>query len=160
MLIRTFEHHDLARLTELAIEVFGPFYEDSFRPVVGEAIFARQHGQWREDYHTLLAAVHAPEHNKYAAVAEIDGVIAGFVGWEIDPSREHGCIRILAVDAHHRRDRLGTKLCEHAFSHMRTHGTVYVEISTGGDHFHAPARALYESLGCIKWPIAGYLREL
>jgi hypothetical protein len=37
MLIRSFEQHDLARLTELTeltIETFGPFYEDSFRPLV------------------------------------------------------------------------------------------------------------------------------
>ena len=36
----------------------------------------------------------------------------------------------------------------------------YVEIGTDGDAFHTPARALYESLGCIKWLGAVYLREL
>ncbi len=160
MLIRSPEQHDLARLTEVAIEAFGQFYEDAFRPVVGEVIFTRQHGQWREDYHTLLATLHAPQHHKYAAIADIGGVIAGFVGWEIDQSRERGRIRILAVDAHYRRGHLGTALCEHAFSHMSARGAVYVEIGTGGDPFHAPARALYESLGCIKWPWAAYLCEL
>lgn len=150
MFIRSFEPQDLARLAELAIETFGPFYENSFRPVVGEVIFTRQHGQWREDYHTLVAALHAPQQHKYAAIADIDGATAGFVGWEIDPSHEHGCLRILAVGASYRRDHVGTSLCEHAFNHMRAHGTVYVEIGTGGDEFHAPARALYESLGCIK----------
>lgn len=120
--------------------MFGPFYEDSFRPLVGEAIFTRQHGRWREDYHTLLATLHTPEGNKHTAVAEIDGVIAGYVAWEIDLSREHGRIKILAVDARHRRDHLGTELCEHAFGHMRTHGAAHVEIGTGGDPVPAPAR--------------------
>jgi ribosomal protein S18 acetylase RimI-like enzyme len=160
MFIRTFEPRDLARLTELTIETFGPFYEDTFRPLAGEVIFARQHGRWREDYHALLAALHAPEHNKHVAVADIGGVVAGYAGWEVDLSRERGCLTILAVDADHRRGHLGTSLCEHAFSHMRARGAVYVEIGTGGDAFHAPARALYESLGCIKVPTAVYLREL
>ncbi|MFJ6617833.1 GNAT family N-acetyltransferase [Kitasatospora sp. NPDC091335] len=160
MIIRSFEPRDLPRLTELTIETFGPFYEDSFRPLVGEVVFTRQHGQWREDYHTLLTTLHTPEHNKHAAVADLDGQIAGYVGWEIDPAREHGTIGILAVDARHRRDHLATELCEHAFGHMRAHGAVYAEIGTGGDEFHAPARALYESLGCIKLPVAVYFREL
>jgi ribosomal protein S18 acetylase RimI-like enzyme len=160
MLIRTFESRDLARLTELTIETFGPFYQDSFRPLVGDVISTRQHGQWREDYHALLATLHDPAHDKHVAVADIGGMIAGYVGWEIDLAREHGRIEILAVDAHHRRGHLGTDLCERAFEHMRAHGAVYVEIGTGGDAFHAPARALYESLGCIKLPVAVYFREL
>lgn len=160
MIIRSFESRDLPRLIELTIETFGPFYEDSFRPLVGEVVFTRQHGQWREDYGTLLATLHAPEHNKYVAVADLDGEIVGYVGCEIDPARERGTISILAVDAHRRRDHLATDLCEHAFSYLRAHGAVYAEIGTGGDDFHAPARALYESLGCIKLPVAVYFREL
>ncbi|GAA3514440.1 hypothetical protein GCM10022220_62510 [Actinocatenispora rupis] len=160
MIVRPFEPRDLPRLTELTIDTFGPFYEDSFRPLVGEAIFARQHGHWREDYDPLLATLHDPDRHRHVAVADLDGVPAGYVGWEIDPARQHGSIRILAVDAPHRRAHLGTELCEHAFRHMRTHGARYVEIGTGGDEFHARARALYESLGCIKLPLAVYFREL
>ncbi|MFE4976778.1 GNAT family N-acetyltransferase [Kitasatospora sp. NPDC056651] len=160
MIIRSFEPQDFARLTELTIETFGPFYEESFRPLVGEVVFARQHGRWREDYRTLLATLHTPEHGKHVAVADLDGAIAGYVGWEIDPTRERGTIGILAVDPHHRRDHLATDLCEHAFGHMRDHGARYVEIGTGGDEFHGPARELYESLGCVKLPVAVYFREL
>jgi len=36
MHIRTFVQSDLARLIELTIQTFGPFYEDHFRPLVGE----------------------------------------------------------------------------------------------------------------------------
>jgi len=38
MLIRSYVQSDLARLTELTIETFRPFYEESFRPLVGELI--------------------------------------------------------------------------------------------------------------------------
>ena len=58
MLIRAFTEHDLAPLTELTIDTFRPFYEDSFRPLVGEAVFvgglAGLEWKWREQ---LLTAV-------------------------------------------------------------------------------------------------------
>ncbi|CAM5267823.1 hypothetical protein SALBM217S_08278 [Streptomyces griseoloalbus] len=50
MRIRAFTPQDLTALTDLTIETFRPFYEDSFRPLVGEAVFANQHGDWRDDY--------------------------------------------------------------------------------------------------------------
>ncbi|MFJ8933404.1 GNAT family N-acetyltransferase [Streptomyces sp. NPDC102364] len=43
---------------------------------------------------------------------------------------------------------------------MRLRGAEIVEIGTGGDPFHAPARALYEQLGCTQSPVAVYFRQL
>jgi GNAT superfamily N-acetyltransferase len=69
-------------------------------------------------------------------------------------------LRVVAVDPVHRRSRVGAALCEHVFAQMRTLGAEMVEIRTGADDFHAPARALYESLGCVQYPTAAYYREL
>ncbi|MFC8366469.1 MULTISPECIES: GNAT family N-acetyltransferase [unclassified Streptomyces] len=160
MLIRAFGRHDQARLVELTIDTFRPFYEDSFRPLVGEVVFANQHGDWREDYRKQVSELHDPELHKYVAVAEIGGALAGYVAWNVDPARHNGRIEILAVAPEHRRDHVGTRLCEHAFDEMRRLGAQVVEIGTGGDPFHAPARALYENLGCVRLPLAVYYRQL
>lgn len=160
MFIRSYVDADLARLTELTIETFRPFYEDSFRPLVGEAIFANQHGDWRDDYRRQVAGLHDPGQHKYVAIAEQGGVLAGYVAWSVDPARRNGTVTILAVAAEHRRGSVGTALCEHAFDAMRELDAEVVEIGTGGDDFHAPARALYESLGCVQLPVAVYYREL
>lgn len=160
MLIRSFRQHDQALLTEFTIETFRPFFEESFRPLVGDTIFAIQHGDWREDYHTLVAGLHDPATHKYVAIAEIDDVVAGYVGWNVDPARRHASVKILAVSAEHRREHVGRDLCEHAFAQMRALGAEMVVIGTGGDQFHAPARALYESLGCVQFPSAAYFRQL
>lgn len=160
MLIRSFVPHDLARLTELTIETFRPFYEDSFRPLVGEVIFANQHGNWRDDYRKQVAELHDPSQHKYVAVAETDDAIAGYVAWRADPASRNGRITMLAVTAEHRRHHAGTALCEHAFGAMRTLGAEVVVIGTGGDPFHAPARALYERLGCTQFPVAVCYRQL
>ena len=160
MLIRPFVPHDLPRLTELTIETFRPFYEDSFRPLVGEVVFANQHGNWRDDYRRQVAGLHDPGQHKYVAVAEAEGDIAGYVAWSADPVRRNGSIEILAVAAGYRRHHAGTALCEHAFGALRALGAEVVVIGTGGDPFHAPARALYETLGCTPLPVAVYYRRL
>jgi ribosomal protein S18 acetylase RimI-like enzyme len=82
------------------------------------------------------------------------------VAWSVNPARRNGSITILAVAAEHRRGNVGAALCEHAFDEMRQLDAEVVEIGTGGDQFHAPARALYESLGCIQLPVAVYYRKL
>jgi len=51
-------------------------------------------------------------------------------------------------------------LCECAFGEMRALGAEVVEIGTGADPFHTPARALYERLGCTQLPIAVYYKQL
>ena len=160
MLIRSFLQNDLVGLTDLTIETFGPFYEDSFRPLVGDVIFANQHGRWRADYRREVTELHDPDQHKYIAVAELEGTVVGYVAWNVDPARRNGRITHLAVSAEHRRRHVGTALCEHAFSEMRTLGAEVAVIGTGGDAFHAPARALYESLECTLLPVAVYYRQL
>jgi len=160
MELRSFDQRDLPRLVDLTIETFGPFYEDHFRPAVGEIVFARQHGDWRGDYRRLVPGLHDPENGKHVVVAESDGAIVGFVGWKVDPERERGEIEIVAVSAEHRGRRIGTALCEHAIADMKERGARMVAIGTGGDAFHAPARALYERLGCTQYPVSVYFKEI
>lgn len=160
MHIRSYVDADLARLIDLTIDTFGPFYEESFRPLVGDLIFTRQHGDWRGDYRRQVPGLHDPAAHKYVAVAVADDVPAGYVAWHLDTARQHATVEILAVAREHRGAGIATALCEHAFAAMRAEGSEYVEIGTGGDEFHAPARAFYESIGCLKLPVAVYFREL
>src|SRR5215472_881614 len=117
--IRSYHPRDLNVLTELTIATFGPFFENHFRPLFGEVIFAHQHGRWADDYRAQVPALHDPAASKHVAVAEAgDGAIAGYVAWKIDPARRHGDVIILAVASAHRRERIGTALCNHAFNDM------------------------------------------
>ena len=148
MNIRSYQPGDLNALIELTIATFGPFYENHFRPLVGEVIFRHQHGRWADDYRAQVPALHDPAAWKYVAVAETgSGAIAGYVAWTVDPARRHGDIEILAVAETHRREHIGTALCDYAFSDMKEKDLEVVTIGTGGtDSFHGPA-GLYESLG-------------
>ena len=162
MNIRPYHSRDLDTLTELTIATFGPSYENHFRPLVGEAIFQHQHGRWADDYRAQVPTLHDPAAGKHVAVAETSGAtVAGYVAWTVDPARRHGDIVILAVAAAHRREHIGTALCEYAFEDMTDQGAEVVTIGTGGtDSFHAPARALYDSLGCVPVHVAVYFKQL
>lgn len=160
MHIRPFLPADLPRLIDLTIETFGPFYEDSFRPQVGELVFSHQHGSWRNDYRGQVPALHDPNNGKLVAVADIGGTVVGYVAWKVDASRKHGEIDILAVSAENRRHHTGTYLCEHALANMKASGVEVVALGTGGDRFHAPARSLYESLGFTPFPGVAYFKAI
>jgi ribosomal protein S18 acetylase RimI-like enzyme len=161
MTIRPYQPSDLPALVDLTIEVFGPFYEQSFRSMVPPDVFTHQHGSWADDYRASVPRLHDPDAGKHVAVAEdAGGALAAYVAWVIDADRRHGDIDVLAVRASARRHGLGRALCETAMDDMRRRGVEVVGLGTGGDPFHAPARALYESLGFHVVPVSMYLRSL
>ena len=162
MNIRPYRLSDLNALTELTIATFGPFYENHFRPLVGETIFQHQHGRWADDYRVQVPTLHDPAAGRHVAVAETsDGAIAGYVAWTADLAKRHGEVVILAVAEAHRRHHMGTALCQYALDDMARKDVEVVTIGTGGtDSFHAPARALYERLGCIPVNVAVYFKQL
>jgi ribosomal protein S18 acetylase RimI-like enzyme len=159
MHIRTYRDPDFDDVLSLTIDTFRPFYEDHFRPLVGDAVFGHQHGSWRDDYRRQVADLHDPDRHRFVDVAE-DGRLLGYVGWNVDVGRRHGTIDILAVDSAARGAGIGTELCEQALTRMRELGAEVVEIGTGGDDFHAPARRLYERLGLTPYPVVAYLGRL
>ncbi|WP_446665826.1 GNAT family N-acetyltransferase [Flexivirga sp. B27] len=163
MRIRTYQPADLPRLIELTIATFRPFYEESFPALMDheQDLIHHQHGHWADDYRAQVPQLHDPVNQKHVAVAEDEGTLVGYVAWLPDDSRvEHGIVDMLAVDAGHRRTHVATDLMEHAMDAMRASGTRYVELGTGGDWFHAPARAFYESLGFHPIPTVAYLKAL
>lgn len=158
MHIRPLEVDDYPASLDLLVETFTPFFADYVRPLLGEQVFLHQHGHWEQEYGDMLPTLHAPASGRHAAVAHLsEGTITGLVSWRFDDRPHHGEIHLLAVSPLHRRRHVGRRLCEHAIAHLR-HGRIeVVQIGTGGDPFHAPARALYESLGLTRVPNAVYL---
>jgi len=162
MRIRPFVEADLSALVELTVETFRPLFEDEVRPAYGEELFALHHGRWQQDYRDELPTLHAPAAGRWIAVADIGDVPVGLVAWSIAAARpDHGRIELLAVAPPFRRADIGRRLCQHALAALKAGGVEVVELGTGGeDSFHAPARGLYESIGFLKVPIAGYIKRI
>jgi ribosomal protein S18 acetylase RimI-like enzyme len=160
VIIRGATDHDLPALVEMTIETFRPFYEGYVHSLLGDELFDHQHGQWEQDYREEVPTLHDRDAGREIAVAEWGGVVAGYIAWKLGPKPQHGEITILAVSGQFRRHQVGRRLCEHAIAEMRDDGVDVVGIGTGDDAFHAAARGLYESMGFIKIPIAGYLKNI
>jgi len=160
MHIRPFVDADLPALVELTVQTFRPFFEGYVAPLFGEELFRLHHGHWQQDYRDELPTLHSPAAGRRIAVAEIGGTIAGLIVWNTGERSAHGRIHLLAVSAPYRRQQVGKRLCVHAIEEMKKNGVEVVEIGTGEDAFHASARALYEDIGFIKVPIAGYIKHV
>jgi len=160
MFLRPFVDSDLQELIDLTIETFRPFYEDYVHPLLGDEVFRHQHGHWEQVYRVEVPAIHDPAAGRHLAAAQIGPAIAGYVAWKPGERPKSGQIDILAVSFSHRRQDVGRRLCRHAIDEMRADGVEFVGIGTGDDAFHFAARALYESLGFTKIPIAGYLMKI
>jgi len=159
--IRPLEVDDHPATTDLLTDTFRAFFEGYARPHLGEQVFQHQHGHWEQDYRDELPTLHAPEVGRHAAVATLaEGPIMGLISWRVDAKARHGEIYLLAVSPLHQRQHIAERLCQHAIAHMRADKVEVVQISTGGDPFHAPARALYERLGFTLVPVAVYLAQV
>jgi ribosomal protein S18 acetylase RimI-like enzyme len=55
---------------------------------------------------------------------------------------------------------VGRQFCLHALEVMKAFPGEVVELGTGEGTLHTAARALYESLGFTKVPIAGYIKRI
>ena len=85
------------------------------------------------------------------------------VAWvctRIHPEDQMGEIYVIAVDPEYQRRGVGQQLMEHAYAQIKDAGMRMVMVETGGDSGHAPARALYESEGFVRWPVARYFKDL
>nr|WP_277927281.1 GNAT family N-acetyltransferase [Curtobacterium sp. DN_7.5] len=158
MLIRDCTPADLPALTDLTIEVFRPLFTESL-PTARPAVTAHDHGRWEDDYRAEVPALLAPAEDRFITLAEGDGLLLGYVGWTVTGGTS-GRLEMVAVHPGARRRGVGRALCTSVVDRLRARGVRVVHIGTGGDAFHASARALYESLGFVGYPTVDYARAL
>ena len=147
---------DLPALTELTIETFRPLLAGSL-PQLRPAVTAHDHGHWEDDYRHEVPSLLAPDEGRFITLAEEHGKPLGYVGWNTTDTSS-GRLEMVAVHPDARRRGVARTLCSTVLSRLDQLGVAVVHIGTGGDEFHAPARALYESLGFIAYPTVDYAR--
>lgn len=93
-------------------------------------------------------------------VAEVGGLVVGFVARTVNRTKRHGDVEFVAVDDEYRRRGVASALCQRVFDAMGQDEVEVVAIATGGDPFHAPARAFCERLGMTPVPVVVYFKDL
>ncbi len=93
-------------------------------------------------------------------VAEVDGRPAGFaaVAFRSDPDSAE--IEMIAVDPKQQNRGIASALLACALDAISAAGVKLVQLGTGGDPGHAPARHTYEKAGFTPLPLVRYYKEL
>jgi ribosomal protein S18 acetylase RimI-like enzyme len=158
MHIRYCTSSDIPALIELTITTFRPLFTGALVDLRPE-VTAHDHGRWEDDYRAEVPSLFAPDEDRFITLAEQDEQVLGYVGWNITNSTS-GRLEMVAVHPDARHRGVARALCTAAITELQQRGIAVVHIGTGGDAFHAPARALYESLGFIPYPTVDYARAI
>jgi ribosomal protein S18 acetylase RimI-like enzyme len=160
--IRPLAGSDVGAVVALSLRAWEPVF-DSFRAVMGEAVYRHLYPDWRAMQAAAVAGVLRDEATR-SWVADDAGRVAGFVS-VVHHDETHGEpnsseIEMIAVDPDDQRRGIADALIAHAVDRMRERGAVLAVIGTGGDPGHAPARAAYEKAGFRPFPQVRYYRML
>jgi ribosomal protein S18 acetylase RimI-like enzyme len=159
LIVRRVRDTDIEALVELALLAFVPVF-DSFRGLLGPAVYAMIWPDWREIQRKAVEALCSDSNASILLVAELDGVPVGYVAYEVRSKDDTGEIRLLAVHPEYQNRGIGTLLNERALEEMQAAGVKLAIAETGGESSHAPARRSYEKAGYVGLPLVRYFKRL
>ncbi len=160
ILIRDVRPDDVDTLVDIAVAAWEPLNAVR-RQVMGEELFAALHSGWKQRKAKQVRSACAPGSRAMVCVAEDGGPVLGFVTYYADESTGVGEIGNNAVHADARGKGVAGRMYDYAFDRLRERGMRFVQVRTGGDPGHAPARRAYEKAGFnIQMPKVVYYRKL
>ncbi len=146
---------DLVRLSLLAwVPVFS-----SFRQILGPEIYAMIYPDWETSQREAVETVCKDGEKIIVWVAELDGIVVGFVAFELHKDKT-GEVQLLAVHPDCQDRGIGTELNNFALKKMKESGMKMARVETGGDPSHSPARRSYQKAGYTALPLVRYFKDL
>lgn len=157
--IRPCVSSDHAVILQITQRSWAPVFE-KLKPAVESFVYENFYpkGWWPRQEADVSAMLSDGETTVF--VAEMGANVVGYIGTRLHPEDNMGEVYILAVDLDAQRQGVASALMEHAFDQIRQAGMQMVMVETGGDPGHAPSRAVYESVGFQRWPVARYFKPL
>ena len=158
MKIRQFHEADFETILEITLRAFTPIHE-SFQGLLGDDIFNLIYPDWRAGYREYLSSLSTDEKENFL-VADEDGTVVGYVLFSTNMEKKSGELGLNCVDPDYQNKGIGHKLYDEVLSRMKENGIALVEVATGGDASHAPARRAYEKVGFTALPLVRYYKAL
>lgn len=160
VVIRRSQPGDADAMVEIAIAAWAPFF-DSLRALLGKDLFSALHPDWEREKAGEIRRACEGEGGAQVAVAEKGGRVVGFITLYPAIRPRMGGIGNNAVHPNSQGVGIGTRMYEYALQRLREEGVRFVEVSTGADPFHAPARRAYEKAGfSVQFPGVTYYQDL
>ena len=146
IVVRDLTAADVEAAVEIALSAWAPIYA-ACREIQGDEVFAALHPDWRAEKAEQIRKAVEPGPQRGFLVAELDGRVVGFVTfYGLKPARVGEIGNNAVHPAFHNRG-IAQRLYERAFERMREMGIRCVQVSTGAEASHAPARRAYEKAG-------------
>jgi GNAT superfamily N-acetyltransferase len=147
---------DLVRLSLLAwVPIFS-----SFEQILGPNIYRLIWPDWKTSQKEAVEKVCRDGEKTTVWVAELDGIVVGFLAYELHIKDKTGEVELLAVHPEYQNRGIGTQLNNFALEKMKESGMKMARVETGGDPSHAPARRSYEKAEYTALPLVRYFKDL
>ena len=156
--IRSVSDNDVDDLVRLSLLAWAPVFS-SFKQVLGPNIYTLIWPDWKTSQGEGVEKI-CKDSEKTVWVAEVDGIVVGFVAYELKIKDETGEVLLLAVHPEYQNLGIGTELNTFALEKMKESGMKMASVETGGDPGHAPARRSYQKAGYTALPLVRYFRDL
>jgi len=151
---------DVEAIVELGLLAWEPVFE-SFENIMGPTVFAIVYPDWKKTQRDEIERVCRKTDNFDTYVVEMEGRVVGFTTLELNQEVKKGEIYFLAVHPGAQNEGIGTALNLFAIKKMKDAGMKIIEVGTGGDPSHAPARRSYEKAGFKRvLPVVKYYMDL
>jgi GNAT superfamily N-acetyltransferase len=149
LVVRPYAKADYRRVLDICIAAFEPIHK-GFEQTLGSQIFELQYHDWRWQYAKTISGIPTTGDESRVFVAELDGIVAGFVFTMVDKKRKTGEIGLNAVDPAMQGKGIGKAMYAFALEDLKERGAEIACVGTGGDFAHARARKAYEAIGFDK----------
>lgn len=157
--VRPVSDSDVEDLVQISLLAWVPIFA-SFERILGPAIHTSIWPDWRVGQRTAVETVCHDKEKTRVLVAELQGMVVGFLAYGLDHKDRVGEVQLLAVHPEYQNLGIGTELNNFALNEMRDSGMRMAKVETGGDPSHAPARRSYEKAGYTGLPIVRYFKNL
>lgn len=144
--IRLATASDVSTLEEIRKVAFAPVFA-SFRTILGDELYELVQSRADEQQADLLSRLVADDSEWEVYVAELMGLVVGFVSIHLAEETKVGEIGLNAVHPDHAGRGIGTAMYDYVLTRMKEASMRAATVATGGDPSHAPARRAYEKVG-------------
>jgi ribosomal protein S18 acetylase RimI-like enzyme len=146
-------------LVELSLLAWEPVFS-AWERILGPKLYpVAIYPDWRVGQKEVVEKI-CQDEKMSTWVAEVDGVVVGFLTYELNEQSKVGEVQLLAVHPDFQNNGIGTELNLLALQKFTESGMKLAVVGTGGDEGHAPARRTYEKAGYTGLPLVRYYKAL
>ena len=157
--IRPYINSDIEEVVQLSLLAWEPVFI-AWERILGPKLYpVAIYPDWRKSQKEVVEAVCRDE-KLTTWVAEVDGLVVGFISYELNEKAKVGEVQMLAVHPDYQNNGIGTELNQFALRKFKEGGMKVAVVGTGGDEGHAPARRSYEKAGYTGLPLVRYYQDL